>query len=492
MIELQLAKNNPLKIQINCENYNILKDMREWFTHYAPNYQFSPKYQAGVWNGKICIMDVGNRQILYGLLTDLLRFKKMHYPDVKLKIDDDVKKLFKTTEKLEYEWDLKWPPREYQEDCIRTVCNYSKSIFRVGTGGGKSLILAYIWKSLFDNNLISKQIIIVPNLNLITQFKEDWIDYGIDPEYIGEVWADVKEWDKKVVVSTWQSLDNHHDKLDMFDSVFVDEVHMAKAQTINNLLSKMSNAKYRVGCTGTLPDDTLDDLNIRSYLGPVVKEYDTKFLRDNKFVAPCTINKMYINYLKKYTGDFHKAKLEIFQNPFRMNLIKDILLSIKENVSLVLVGKVEDEGKYLESYLHEFLEFENHEIVFLSGKTKKNDREKWRQKAIKNDSKLILISTYPILQAGVNIPCLSHVIFAAPYKSKIRILQSIGRTLRLHETKERAYIYDLIDLNNKWFSKHADVRDIHYERESFDVVEYEFYEKPNVENSNNLKILMGA
>lgn len=489
MIELQLANDNPLKIQINCDDYNLLKDLREYFTHYAHNYQFSPKFQAGVWNGKICVMDVGKRQIPYGLLTDFLKFKKNQYPNFEIKINDDIKNIFRNNNNINYTWDLKWAPREYQEDCVKAMCHYKKAIFRVGTGGGKSLILAYIWKNLFENDLIKKQIIIVPNLNLITQFKEDWIDYGINLDFIGEVWSGTKEWNKKIVISTWQSLDNYHEKLELFDSVFVDECHMSKAQVIGELLSKMPNAQYRIGCTGTLPDEMLDELNIRSYLGPIIKEYDTKFLRENGFVAPCTIKKININYLKTYKKDFHASKLEIFQNLFRMNIIKNILISIKENVSLVLVGKVEDEGKFLESYLKKYSEFDDYEIVFLNGKISKANREKWRQKAIKNDSKLILISTYPILQAGVNIPCLTHVIFAAPYKSKIRILQSIGRTLRLHEAKERAYIYDIVDMNNKWFTKHSEIRDLHYDRENFDIEEYNYQEILDFEEDNNFNAL---
>jgi len=46
---------------------------------------------------------------------------------------------------------------------------------------------------------------------------------------------------------------------------------------------------------------------------------------------------------------------------------------------------------------------------------------------------------------GINIKRLHHVVFASSYKSKIKILQSIGRGLRTHESKELLILWDLVD-----------------------------------------------
>jgi superfamily II DNA or RNA helicase len=90
-----------------------------------------------------------------------------------------------------------------------------------------------------------------------------------------------------------------------------------------------------------------------------------------------------------------------------------------------------------------------------------------------------LIGTYPILQAGLNIPSLQHVFFAAPSKSKIRVLQSIGRALRLYDRKDTAHIYDFIDvLDGKyWFENQSKVRQKHYENDSFILEQEIYYEK---------------
>lgn len=342
---------------------------------------------------------------------------------------------------------------------------------------GKSLIISYIWKNLFDNKLINKFLIIVPNLNLITQFKDDMIDYGIDSDFIGEVWSGVKEWDKPIVISTWQSLSNYRDKLQEFDAFMVDECHGIKAAVLLDILKETSNATYRFGCTGTMPNDPLEDLNVRSYLGPIFNEYPAKYLKEQGYLAPCQINQIFLHYKKKFKGDFFEVKDLIFKNQFRMIIIKNLILSVDSNIILLLVNKVEDEGQMFLDYLKSFPEFNDREIIFLSGKTKKDEREHWRQEAIKNDRKIIIISTYPIFQAGVNIPALDNIFFLSPVKSKIRLLQSIGRALRLHDRKEKAIIWDLIDDQNKWFEEHSIIRERYYSIEAFDITTQDFYEK---------------
>ena len=49
------------------------------------------------------------------------------------------------------------------------------------------------------------------------------------------------------------------------------------------------------------------------------------------------------------------------------------------------------------------------------------------------------------MSTGVSIKRLHHVVFASSSKSEIRVLQSVGRGLRMHETKDRVYVWDLVD-----------------------------------------------
>jgi type I site-specific restriction endonuclease len=57
----------------------------------------------------------------------------------------------------------------------------------------------------------------------------------------------------------------------------------------------------------------------------------------------------------------------------------------------------------------------------------------------------ILIASFGTLSTGVNIKSITNVIFADSYKSDQKVRQSIGRALRLHENKNKAIIFDIVD-----------------------------------------------
>ncbi len=69
----------------------------------------------------------------------------------------------------------------------------------------------------------------------------------------------------------------------------------------------------------------------------------------------------------------------------------------------------------------------------------------------------VLIASFGTLSTGVSINAIFNVIFADSFKSEQIIIQSIGRSLRLHADKKKATIFDLVDV----FS-HDNFNNIHY------------------------------
>jgi len=47
MLNISLSKENNLKLNLDGD-YHLLKDIKDFYTRYAPNYLFHPKYKAGV------------------------------------------------------------------------------------------------------------------------------------------------------------------------------------------------------------------------------------------------------------------------------------------------------------------------------------------------------------------------------------------------------------------------------------------------------------
>lgn len=479
-MEVKVKLFNPLRIQIRTEDTDYMEMMKEEFTSYVEGFRFMPQYRAGGWNGRVCMINKFNHTLPYGLLMDLVRVHKKKFRNNRIVIDDEVKNLFKGP-KFRPKWNLSLEPYPYQRDCILASLNHTKGIIKSATASGKSLVIAYIIRTLLDRKKsgVKKAIIVVSGKSLMEQFYKDLSEYGFDPDILGRVYAKKKEWEKQVVISTWQSLSKNHKKLDEFEAIIVDEVHGAKAHELKKILSKSAKAKYRLGFTGTLHATDLDNWNVKSYLGPVIREYPAGLLAEQGYISKCNIKMLNVEYVKdEWEGSYDEIKDEVFQRPFRLELMGRIVESVDHNI-LMLVGKVEKEGDFLKDYL---MSSTSKEVVFISGRDGIETREKWRAECGKRKN-IALIATYGIFQQGINIPSLKYIILASPFKAKIRVLQSVGRALRKHADKEEgAIIFDIHD-HTKFFGNHGNMRLRFYDSENFDIKEYLFEEGRLIETN---------
>lgn len=464
-------------LKLVTEDDNYLSHMINDFTSYVEGFQFMPQYKAGGWNGQTNMIHRFSHTFPYGLLFDVIRNHKKKFHRNRLQVDEDVKALFRG-KKLHYEYDLKYFPRPYQKDCIEASLNFTKGIIRSATASGKSLVIAYIIKALLSdkNSGVNRTILIVPSTGLIKQFHGDLLDYGYSESLIGEVYARKKEWNNPVVISTWQSLKNNQNQLKHCEAVIVDEVHGAKAYQLKKILVNSIHCNYRLGFTGTMHSNILDNWNVKSFLGPIIKEYPSGLLAEQGYVSECNVHMVNMEYMQEeWEGDYNEVKDEVFNRPYRMSLIKQLVCELDHNV-LLLVGKVEKEGEVLKEVLNGC----GKEVEFLSGRDDVALREKWR-KACMDRKDIALIATYGIFQQGINIPNLKYIVLASPFKSKIRVLQSVGRALRTHTDKENgAHIFDIVD-HVKFFKKHGDIRLRYYDSEKFGVEEYVFHEGDTID-----------
>ena len=111
-----------------------------------------------------------------------------------------------------------------------------------------------------------------------------------------------------------------------------------------------------------------------------------------------------------------------------------------ENI-LILVSKIDhlrDTKLYLEK------KFKNKKVYEIYGETDADVREEIR-KSLEKDSGSILVATYGTFSTGSNVKKLHHIVLFSSYKSQIKVLQSIGRGLRKHESKEFVTVWDCVD-----------------------------------------------
>jgi superfamily II DNA or RNA helicase len=119
---------------------------------------------------------------------------------------------------------------------------------------------------------------------------------------------------------------------------------------------------------------------------------------------------------------------------------------------------------------------EDRPVYFIHGETETLEREEIR-KLMETHTNAIIVASYGTFSTGINIPTLDNVIFAAPSKSRIRNLQSIGRGLRNSSGKTHATLLDVVDdlrigKRQNFLLKHFIERAQIYNSEKFEFKQY--------------------
>jgi superfamily II DNA or RNA helicase len=156
----------------------------------------------------------------------------------------------------------------------------------------------------------------------------------------------------------------------------------------------------------------------------------------------------------------YECELEFLQkNEFRNNTIKTIAQGLKRN-ALILVDRIAH-GEVLLEYLKTV---QDKEVHFICGAVDIEERERVRSLMESSDN-VLCIAISKIFSTGINIKNLHYIIFASIGKARIKIIQSIGRSLRLHANKKQAVIFDIGD-NLRYGTSHLEERLSLYESES--------------------------
>ena len=449
MTKLVISNIDEAYVQVRCED-GIAFELREAFTFDVPGAKFSPQYKSRLWDGKIRLFDVRNNKIYRGLVPKIAEFAEER--DYDWEYDNEIyDEELSVKEAEDFIKTLNLPPhiqvRDYQLDAFIHAIRTRRSLLLSPTASGKSLIIYLIVRYLHDKGYSSKSLIIVPTISLVAQLASDFADYGFDSDHnIHRITAGVdKQSDKPITISTWQSIyELPKSYFGSYQAVIGDEAHQFKAKSLTDIMTNLSNAKFRIGTTGTLDGTKTHKLVLEGLFGPVRKVTTTKELMDQKHLAEFRINCLLLKHhpsICQAAKDFtYQQEIEyLILNEARNKFITNLALSLEGN-TLVLFQYVEKHGKILYSMLQD----KGKKVFYVSGETEGDVREDIR-KIVELEKNAIIVASFGTFSTGINIRNLHNIIFASPSKSRIRNLQSIGRGLRKSDTKDSAQLYDIAD-----------------------------------------------
>lgn len=382
------------------------------------------------------------------------------FPSLKIVPTDKFIEHWKTQAIAESPINLKFDPRDYQLESATKALNKGRGIIVLPTSAGKTLTIALIASTALEKSQY-RTLILVPNIQLVEQTYQDFLEYGVSEHSVSK-WTgnyDFKQTD--IVVANNQILLSEKQDLtvlDNFDVVIIDECHkLASAEKITKLVKRLKS-KHLFGLTGSLPNEQYDVWSLNRIFGSILYHKKSIELRQNQFISNVRVVALELEYknvpqftipsMSEPTAGYEEEINWLHTNEFRNNVICKLAEKLSTN-TLILVDRIVH-GEHLLEYLKSRID---KQVYFIQGSVDVEERENVRQ-IMEKDSGIICIAISKIFSTGISIKNLHNVIFAAIGKARIKIIQSIGRSLRLHETKEIATIFDIADSNLTYGNKH--------------------------------------
>jgi len=410
-----------------------------------------PQFRNRMWDGKIRLFSPHNGRIYVGLLPYIKEYcskKSIEY--IMEEGVENVRNVFRESVR-EFAESLRPKSRgkpiqfrDYQIDAIWHAIQSNRCLLLSPTASGKSLIIYTLVR--YYNLMKLKTLILVPTTSLVEQMYSDFIDYGWEDKHIHRVYAGMDKGSKKpVVISTWQSIYKlHRPYFAQYGCIIGDEAHLFKAKSLTDIMAKSGEVRYRFGLTGTLDGTQTHRLVLEGLFGQVKKIISTKELIDRGTLAQLDIDCIVLKHTEEeakrvryYT--YAEEINYLVSHPKRNKFIENLCKNIKGN-TLLLFQLVEKHGVLLYNEIKTL----DRKVFFVYGGTTTETREKIRA-ITEKETNAIIVASYGTFSTGINIRAINNIVFASPSKSRIRVLQSIGRGLRQSDDKSRVKLFDVSD-----------------------------------------------
>jgi superfamily II DNA or RNA helicase len=360
-------------------------------------------------------------------------------------------------------------PRYYQSEAVEACVQKGQGVIEACVGSGKSLLALMLIR-----RLSVKTLIVVPSGGLLEQWEE------VAATHFG---SKVKAYDAKAIrkvktlapirLITIQSLNSLRKTneaqliLEDLDCVIYDEFHHSTANSYTNLMEETNHIFYRYGMTGSFLVNTGSELALKGMLHERIYHYPATKAVEDGYITPSTYiittleGKPHPDYQKQYELNYciKKTKKGI---EGAKPLINDILNKIKTVIPkneqiFIIVDRKDDSGRIIK----EFLNANGVDAVFISGDDKKEVRSKIIDAYNRKQIRILIGSA--VVGEGIDIRSSQHLLLINGGKSPIKLIQNIGRVVRLDEGKKMSYIYDYLFEGANFCERHLKQRIANYE-----------------------------
>lgn len=457
---------------------------RNYFAIKMPGVEHTPAYKAGLTDGKKHFLPASGK-ILYGLKNKFIQYFETNgyeYSDetdeMNVNINEDELKKF--IEMLDLPFEL----HDFQYNGILHLLQNPRSIILAATSAGKSVIIYVVLRYLTWKGLQS--FVIVPEVGLVEQLYGDFQDYfytkekqlketlsGLEldveinsikknREHLGiteiesilhKIYGGQDKYvDVPIRISTFQSVykEGRSEAVDpdffkKVDCIFFDEVHRAVCSSVTEICNATVNAHYKLGCSGTLKSNLIDQLVLEGTIGDAERIVSARELMDRGLSTETIVYPIQLLYSKDTIKDVKKMKWQeeskfIRNHEERIYFISKFLKVLSQSGNTIGMFVNRDLGKAL----YEEISKVNEHTLYIDGEVSAKRRQEIKKITEENDN-VIIIGSFKTIGTGVNIKNLQNMVFCQAYKEAVITMQALGRMMRKHKDKKVAKVYDIVD-----------------------------------------------
>ena len=311
--------------------------------------------------------------------------------------------------------------------------------------------ISYIQKNFSEDDIDANNKIV--KLGLIKKITLDYLKkYDIDKvkKWLKRNKADFTVWRIDTMFRYINDFENLvTSEFNKIDVVVGDECDTCKADSLNHIIEKCKNAKFKVGLTGTMISAKFADwYTVVANFGKFKVYNEYAELRDRNLLSRIKIIIQVLKHSNEVKKDYHenilkgeyqKAVQYMSRLDKRNQHIADLVNSDPTKNWLLLFQFKQEEGQYYYRALKDKLK---NKLYYIDGSVKGRDKILSELKRTKQN--YVCLGSFKTMSRGINIPNLQRGVLLSSFRKWEKLIQTIGRFTRLFKDNV-AIFYDFID-----------------------------------------------
>lgn len=382
------------------------------------------------------------------------------------------------------------PQYELRDDQVMAtvMALYKKrGILQLPTGSGKTVILSAILKILCDNNPDKSFIVVAPANQIVRNINKTLVNNGVDSVILNKNDQEFHQ----VTVSHIMSLvkDYSESKLRNCSGIFYDECQHVSSNSYQSIVDKFDKCEYSLGFSALVVDpDHVYSNNIHDYgyselkiigaVGGKVLMYSppSEYVEQGILATPVLL-RINTEYESDDSVDWHYINKRYMMSDYRNRVIAHTIYQMyKLKRKVLILVSTKNQGMLIMNYLSEYPDVLRSVGVSYGGNVGYTvsyepngtvpfdliSEEGFSVIDKFNDGKLTILFGTTHLDEGADISQLDACILAGGGKNPRRVIQRVGRALRISKSGKYAYIIDFVDNGQVVLSQHSRSRLVLY------------------------------